>query len=109
MKYTEELLKPKDHILDNFCCGITSIDNFLKRTAKKASRNDQARIWVIVDFKNYVLGYYSINMGECDSDKMPKDLAKKAPNHGKFPIAFISMMGVDKTMQNCNLGTLLLY
>lgn len=42
------------------------------------------------------------------AENMPEELAKKAPRHGMLPAAFISMIGVDQTMQGKGLGSALL-
>ncbi len=54
------------------------------------------------------LGFYGINMHAVVAEDMPDELARKAPRHGMLPAAFISMIGVDQTMQVKGLGSALL-
>ena len=99
---------PSKHDRTDFSCGVTQIDNYLKLTAKKASKADVVRIWVVVDPEDRIIGFYGINMHAVHAGEMPEPVAKKALGHGFLPAAFIAMVGVDRSHQGRGLGTALL-
>lgn len=107
-KYTIEPFDAKSQDRAAFSCGVPQIDNYLKLTAKKGSKADVVRIWVVLDDDRNTVGFYGINMHAVIAEDMPAELAKKAPRHGMLPAAFISMIGVDQTMQGKGLGSALL-
>lgn len=107
-KYTIEPFDAKSQDRAAFSCGVPQIDNYLKLTAKKGSKADVVRIWVVLDDDRRTLGFYGINMHAVAAEHMPDELAKKAPRHGMLPAAFISMIGVDQTLQGKGLGSALL-
>ncbi|MHA6347510.1 GNAT family N-acetyltransferase [Roseivivax sp. CAU 1761] len=107
-KSTIEPFDAKSQDRAAFSCGVPQIDNYLKLTAKKGSKTDVVRIWVVLDDDRRTLGFYGINMHAVVAEDMPDELAKKAPRHGVLPAAFISMVGVDQTMQGKGLGSALL-
>ena len=106
--YTIEPFDPKTQDRAAFSCGVSQIDNYLKLTAKKDSKADVVRVWVVLDGDRHIVGSYGINMHSVVAEEMPEALAKKAPRHGVLPTAFISMIGVDLSMQGQGLGSALL-
>ncbi len=99
---------PKAQERAGFDCGVPQINNYLKLTANKATRADIIRAWVALDNNRRILGYYGINMHSVIADEMPEIFAKKAPRHGTLPTAFISMIGVDMSMQGQGMESALL-
>jgi GNAT superfamily N-acetyltransferase len=105
--FTIQLFDPAIHDRADFSCGVAQIDNFLKLTAKKGSKADVVRIWVIIDERKHIIGFYGINMHSIDIKDMPTTYAKKALRQGMLPAAFITMIGVDKRQQNNGIGSVL--
>lgn len=105
--FTIQPFDPKTHDRTAFSCGVPQIDNYLKLTAKKGSKADVVRVWVVVDAKNNIVGFYGINMHAIDVKEMPKAYQKKAGKHGMLPAAFIAMIGVDQTQQGNGIGSAL--
>lgn len=106
--FTIQPFDPKTHDRTAFSCGVAQVDNYLKLTAKKGSKADVVRIWVVVDGDNRIVGFYGINMHAVDVRDMPAAYARKAMKHGLLPAAFIAMIGVDKTQQGKGIGSILL-
>ncbi len=106
--FTIKPFDPLVHDRVNFSCGIPQIDNFLKLTAKKGSKADVVRIWVIINEYSHVVGFYGINMHAVDVRDMPASYAKKAMKHGMLPAAFIAMVGVDQNQQGNGIGSALI-
>ena len=102
--FTIQPFDPKTHDRTAFSCGVPQIDNYLKLTAKKGSKADVVRVWVVIDPKNNIVGFYGINMHAIDVKEMPDAYRKKAGKHGLLPAAFIAMIGVDETQQGNGIG-----
>lgn len=98
---------PKTHDRAAFSCGVPQIDNYLKLTAKKGSKADVVRIWVVLDVKNNIVGFYGINMHAINVKDMPETYQKKAGKHGLLPAAFIAMIGVNQTQHGNGIGSAL--
>lgn len=98
---------PKKHDRAAFACGVPQIDNYLKLTAKKGSKADIVRIWVMTDCNHTIVGFYGINMHAVAVDDMPAPYKKKAGKHGLLPAAFVAMIGVDQNHQGNGLGDIL--
>jgi ribosomal protein S18 acetylase RimI-like enzyme len=100
---------PVRHDRTRFCSGVTSIDNFLKFTAKKQQNADMVRVRVMTEgASNGVIGYYVLNAHSISAEELPDDIARKAPQHRLVPAAYISMIGVDLSRQGEGLGRILL-
>lgn len=106
--FTIEPFDPKVHDRTAFACGVPQIDNYLKLTAKKGTKADVVRIWVVTDHEHQIVGFYGINMHAIAATDMPEAFQKKALKHGFLPAAFIAMIGVDQNYQNKGLGSALL-
>jgi ribosomal protein S18 acetylase RimI-like enzyme len=103
-------IQPFDHKVHDrmaFSCGVPQIDNYLKLTAKKGSKADVVRVWVIINAKSQIVGFYGINMHGVDVKDMPPAYAKRAMKHGILPAAFIAMIGVDMSQQGNGIGSAL--
>ncbi len=105
--FTIQPFDPKAHDRADFSCGVPQIDNYLKLTAKKGSKADVVRIWVAVDEKNSIVGFYGINMHAIEVNDMPAAYKKKAMRHGMLPAAFIAMIGVNTSHQGNGIGSAL--
>jgi len=105
--FTIQPFDPKTHDRTAFSCGVPQIDNYLKLTAKKGSKADVVRVWVVIDEKSNIVGFYGINMHAIDVKEMPDAYQKKAGKHGLLPAAFIAMIGVDEKQQGNGVGSAL--
>lgn len=105
LDFTIEAFEPARHERSGFDSGVARIDNFLKRTARKHQNQDFTRIWVACrPGQSRVLGYYAINSHAVEADELPHHLARSAPRHGSVPAAYLSMVGVDQSLQGHGLG-----
>ena len=105
--FTIQPFDSKTHDRAAFSCGVPPIDNYLKLTAKKGSKADVVRIWVVVDTDNHIVGFYGINMHSVDVKEMPTAYSKKAMKHGLLPAALSAMIGVDQQQQGNGIGSAL--
>ena len=105
--FTIQPFDPKTHDRAAFSCGVPQIDNYLKLSAKKGSKADVVRVWVVVDEKSNIVGFYGINMHAADVRDMPEAYKKRTGKHGLLPAAFIAMIGVDESQQGNGIGSAL--
>ena len=92
-----------------FRSGADRIDNFLKLTARKQQKGDFTRVWVATrPGEKAVIGYYAVNAHSVEADDLPFHLIESAPSHGYVPAAYLSMFGVDRSVQGKGLGRALL-
>ena len=105
LKFFIQSFAPNRHERSGFRSGVARIDNFLKRTSRKHQAGDFARIWVACrPGGQQVLGYYAINAHALEVHDLPPALTKGAPRHGSVPGAYLSMVGVDVSVQGHGLG-----
>jgi ribosomal protein S18 acetylase RimI-like enzyme len=95
---------PARHDRTAFSCGIKQVDNFFTRTANKLSKADNLRVFVMVDARDALIGYYALNAHAVDYQQLPAKYAKTRPGHGMIPAAYISMIGIDGRFQGQGFG-----
>jgi hypothetical protein len=103
-KFSIEPFDPIRHDPDAFSCGVEQVDNFFKRTAKKLSKADNLRVFVMVDAVSTVIGFYALNAHRIDYRDLPKAFSRDRPGHGGIPAAFISMIGRDRRFAKSGFG-----
>jgi ribosomal protein S18 acetylase RimI-like enzyme len=107
--YRIENFDPALHEREGFSCGATQIDNFLIFNAKKQQNAEMVRVRVLLpEAGSKVLGFHVLNAHSLDAGEAPAALAKKTPGHGRVPVAYVSMIGVDVSVQGRALGEMLL-
>lgn len=102
-----EPFDPDRHDRTGFSCGITSVDNYFRRTANKQARADNIRVFVMAEGAR-VIGFYALNAHAVRFTDLPPRYARSRPAHGSIPAAFLSMIGVDQEYQGEGVGTDLL-
>jgi ribosomal protein S18 acetylase RimI-like enzyme len=108
-RYRIENFDPALHDRDGFSCGAAPIDNFLALNAKKQQNAEMVRVRVLLpDTGDKVLGFHVLNAHSLAEGETPASLAKKAPRHGRVPVAYLSMIGIDASVQGRALGEMLL-
>ena len=108
-RFIIEAYSPSHHDRADFSCGTKRIDNFLHLTAKKHQKGDFTRVWVACRADtSRVVGFYSMNAHSLESGELPASFARNAPRHGGIPAIYLSMIGVDQSMQGKGLGSILM-
>lgn len=100
-----ERLGPQ-HALDDFKCGHTDLDTWLKRHALAAQQMDSARTFVLVE-GDRVIGYFSLTMGSVLRAEAPGKLVRGLPS---YPVGMVLLarLAVHSASQGQGLGALLL-
>lgn len=104
-----EAFDPAPHDRTAFSCGSPRIDNFLLRTAKKHQKGDFTRVWITREPASpCVRGFHAINAHCLQAEDLPTVLTRRATRHDGIPAVYLSMLGVDRSMQGLGLGRILM-
>lgn len=94
-----------DHILDNFDCGILTLNDWLVRRARRNELEGASRTYVLC-VVNQVVGYYCLAAGSICCLDVPSRVKRNMPN--PLPVMVIGRLGIDKKWQGQGLGRALL-
>lgn len=103
------VIEPLDtyHDRDTFDCGIDSMNEFLRKTARQHAAKHVGVTHVAVEEADTIriLGYVSLSMKPVNRASLPN--AKKLPG-GEYTVAFIGQLATDREFQGCGIGERLL-
>ncbi|MDO9168821.1 MAG: GNAT family N-acetyltransferase [Methylobacter sp.] len=94
-----------DYWLDDFACGVDSLDNWLKKRAYPNQINGASRTYVVSEGKR-VVAYYCLASGALELNNTPALIRRNMPD--PVPIALLGRLAVDKAYQGRGLGVALL-
>lgn len=88
-----------EHILDEFDSGVTSINDYLQRQARKAQAAKQAVVYVICRKDTpVVMGYYTLSSGSIARENVvPKSRQRNSPS--VHPVTLLGRMGITLEAQ----------
>jgi hypothetical protein len=101
--YRPTLLDSDKHRRDEFTCGETSLDEWLRRYAGQNRRSNTAAVWVIADASQSVVCYATLSMTAVDRSASPKPLSKGAPQ--RIPALLIGRLATDTRTAGLGLAT----
>jgi len=93
------------HIPDNFDCGVSSLDQWLRRQALKNEASGASRTFVVC-FGKEVVGYYALATGSVLRQQAPGKIKRKMPE--PIPVMVLGRLAVDRKWQGSGLGSSLL-
>ena len=99
------VLLAADCQLDDFACGVDSLDDWLKRRAYPNQVNGASRTYVVTEGKR-VVGYYCLASGALELSGTPTSIRRTMPD--PVPVAILGRLAVDKSSQVRGLGAALL-
>jgi ribosomal protein S18 acetylase RimI-like enzyme len=97
------LLDTDKHRRDEFTCGETTLDDWLRRYAGQNRRGNTAAVWVITDANQKVVCNASLSMTSVDRSASPRPLGKGAPR--QIPALLIGRLATDTCVAGLGLGT----
>jgi GNAT superfamily N-acetyltransferase len=98
----------RSHDRTAFDCGVSALDDWLKRLAGQHQRRDLARVYVALDQSDpRILGYYALSTHHVVCEILPHEQAKGLPPLD-VPVILLGRLAVDQTMQGNGLGEHLL-
>ncbi|WP_426786244.1 GNAT family N-acetyltransferase [Salmonella enterica] len=84
------------HILTPFCCGVDSIDNWLKQRAIKNQTTGASRTFVCCGSDSNVLAYYSLASSAVTTNTSPGRFRRNMPD--PIPVVVLGRLAVDKSL-----------
>lgn len=102
-----QLLDEAVHLIDNFDCGNESLNTFLKRYATRQQKKWVGRTFVISNFSNEILGFYTLSSGSIRYHEAPPLLTAGLPKY-PIPTVVLGRLAVHKSEQGTGLGKILL-
>lgn len=100
-----EPLKPR-HIVNDFSCGESTLDNWLKRKALTNQGTGASRTFVVSEADNRVLGYYALAAGSVVRADATGRIRRNMPD--PIPILVLGRLAVDRSVQGAKVGSSLL-
>ena len=89
------------HEFGDFCCGETTLDDWLKRRAHANQVSGASRTYVVCDDKR-VIGYYALASGVVTVESAPGRFRRNMPN--PIPVAVLARLAVDRDRQARGVG-----
>lgn len=108
MEYYFESLSD-NHDRQNFNCGESALDKYLKTFALQQIKKNIARTFVLIAKINprRIIGYYTITLPDLEIEKLPKEYGKKLPAY-PLPTMKLARLAIDKEFQNKAYGKLVI-
>ena len=103
---TPPVLLTKDHDRNSFDCGVSPLNDYLKKYALQNQRKDAARTYVATR-GNRIVGYYSLAYGSVSLEEAPQSVKAGLARH-PIPVILLARLAVDSTEQGSGLGAALL-
>lgn len=94
------------HILNDFVCGETSLDDWLKRRALTNQLSGASRTFVVTDQSDRVYGYYALAAGAVSHQAATSAVRRNMPD--PVPVMVLARLAVDTAAQGVQLGGALL-
>jgi len=97
-----------DHLVADFDCGASALNDWLKRRALRNQRSGATRTWVVTEAGSpqEVVAFYASCTGSVLRSTAPKRIAQGQPE--QLPALLLARMGVDQQHQGRGVGAALL-
>jgi GNAT superfamily N-acetyltransferase len=94
------------HCLDDFECGESVLDDWLKRRAPANQLSGASRTFVVADRDGKVHGYYAMAAGAVAHQMATSAVRRNMPD--PVPVLVLARLAVDRRAQGMHLGAALL-
>ena len=99
-------LLSNQHKLHNFQCGLSALDDWLKRRAMANQISGASRTYVVTDKFELVVAYYALASGALAQSDAPSGVKRNMPD--PIPMTILGRLAVDQRYQGQRLGIALL-
>lgn len=99
------VLLSAEHALDDFTCGVASLDEWLKRRAYPNQVSGASRTYVATEGRR-VVGYYCLASGALALNIAPSPVRRNMPD--PVPMAVLGRLAIDRLWQGKGLGAAML-
>ncbi len=94
------------HLLAEFDCGESSLDEWLRRRALANHLSGASRTFVVADHDGRVYGYYAMAAGAVSHQAATGGVRRNMPD--PVPVMVLARLAVDRRAQGIKLGAALL-
>src|SRR5712672_539453 len=91
-----------------FSCGVTALDDWFRLRAAQDEKRNVARVFVAIDDRLGVVGFYSLSTFTLTIVDLPPELAKRLPRYDLILAALIGRLARDQRVRGQGVGDLLL-
>lgn len=91
-----------------FSCGVASLDDWFRLRAGQDEKRNVARVFVAIDDKGRIVGFYSLSSFTLAIADLPSIYAKRLPRYDAIPAALIGRLARDEKVRGEGVGDLLL-
>ena len=106
MQFTPPEPITASHRLEDFDCGETVLDDWLKRRALANQASGASRTFVVADERGAVCGYYAMAAGAVSHQYATSAIRRNMPD--PVPVLVLARLAVDRKAQGLHLGASLL-
>jgi len=89
------------HELNDFFCGIASLDDWLKKRARPNQVSGASRTFVVTD-NHKAVGYYALASGAITVEASVGRFRRNMPD--PIPVAILGRLAIDRSQQGRGLG-----
>jgi GNAT superfamily N-acetyltransferase len=101
MEITAPKILNSEHLITDFSCGMTSLDDWLKKRALANQISGATRTFVIC-IDNRVVGFYALASGSISIKSALGKFKRNMPN--PIPVVILARLAMDTSMEGQGLG-----
>ncbi len=91
-----------------FSCGVAALDDWFHLRAGQDEKRNVARVFVAVDDRHGIVGFYSLSSFTLAIADLPPEHARRLPRYDAIPAALIGRLARDERVRGEGVGGLLL-
>ena len=91
-----------------FSCGVPALDDWFRSRSGQDEKRNIARVFVAVDDRLGVVGFYSLSAFTLVIPDLPPEHAKRLPRYDQIPAALIGRLARDDRVRGMGVGELLI-
>ena len=109
LSFRVEAFNRKKHDRSGFSCGVSILDDYLKKRMGQDARRYVTAPFVLCLENTYkIIGFYTLSAVSIDLGTLPEDTVRKLPYYPELPATIIGRLAVDRRWRNRGVGEYLL-
>ena len=96
------------HDRGGFQCGVAALDDWFQVRAGQDERRNVARVFVALDERYGIVGFYSLSSFTLTIADLPPQHARRLPRYDLIPAALIGRLARDQRVRGKGMGDILL-
>ena len=108
MSFHKPVALEAGHRVEDFQCGVRSLDGWLRKHALQSHRSGGSRVFVTTETDPDVVGYYALAAGAVMPRDAPARLVRGLAGNQPVPVVLLARLAVDARHHGRHLGRSLL-